>query len=105
MTKTLTARGGALSALALVLAFAAPLAPAEAQSSGEPQAERMEMRAERAQPGFDLAQFVARNFTAPAETGSDYVGKPFSNEQLITKVKKALHRAGKLELLFAGEKP
>lgn len=33
-------------------------------------------RAERAQPGFDLVQFVARNFTAPAETGSDYVGKP-----------------------------
>src|SRR5690606_29988146 len=30
---------------------------------------------------------------------SDYVGKPFSNEQLISKVSKALHRVGKLELL------
>lgn len=50
MTKTLTARGGALSALALVLAFAAPLAPAEAQSRGEPRAERVQIRTERAQP-------------------------------------------------------
>ncbi|MCY1284175.1 Chemotaxis response regulator protein-glutamate methylesterase [compost metagenome] len=32
---------------------------------------------------------------------SDYIGKPFSNDQLITKVKKALHRAGKLEQLLA----
>ncbi|HDZ58414.1 MAG TPA: response regulator [Pseudomonas xinjiangensis] len=30
---------------------------------------------------------------------SDYIGKPFSNEQLIAKVKKSLHRAGKLSLL------
>lgn len=30
---------------------------------------------------------------------SDYVGKPFSNEQLIAKVKKALHRSGRLALL------
>ncbi|QIB50276.1 response regulator [Pseudomonas sp. OIL-1] len=30
---------------------------------------------------------------------SDYIGKPFSNEQLVAKVRKALHRAGKLELL------
>lgn len=32
---------------------------------------------------------------------SDYIGKPFSNEQLITKVRKALSRAGKLEALLA----
>ncbi|MCJ8169482.1 response regulator [Atopomonas sediminilitoris] len=30
---------------------------------------------------------------------SDYIGKPFSNDQLITKVKKALNKAGKLQLL------
>lgn len=30
---------------------------------------------------------------------SDYIGKPFSNEQLIAKVRKALQRAGKLALL------
>ncbi|MEJ6655721.1 MAG: response regulator [Pseudomonas sp.] len=30
---------------------------------------------------------------------SDYVGKPFSNEQLISKVSKALQRAGKLQQL------
>lgn len=33
---------------------------------------------------------------------SDFVGKPFTNEQLLTKVKKALHRAGKLESLMSG---
>lgn len=32
---------------------------------------------------------------------SDYIGKPFSNDQLVTKVKKALHRAGKLAALAA----
>jgi len=32
---------------------------------------------------------------------SDYIGKPFSNEQLVTKVKKALQRAGKLQALMA----
>ncbi|RJG12833.1 response regulator [Pseudomonas cavernicola] len=32
---------------------------------------------------------------------SDFIGKPFSNEQLITKVKKALSRAGRLEVLVA----
>lgn len=30
---------------------------------------------------------------------SDYIGKPFSNDQLVTKVKKALAKAGKLQLL------
>lgn len=33
---------------------------------------------------------------------SDYVGKPFTNEQLLTKIKKAMQRAGKLELLLGG---
>ena len=32
---------------------------------------------------------------------SDYIGKPFSNEQLVTKVKKALQRAGKLQALMS----
>lgn len=37
---------------------------------------------------------------------SDYIGKPFSNDQLITKVKKALSRVGKLdELLAQAPKP
>lgn len=30
---------------------------------------------------------------------SDYIGKPFSNEQLVAKIRKALQRAGKLGLL------
>lgn len=36
---------------------------------------------------------------------SDFIGKPFSNEQLVTKVKKALGRAGKLAQLVAGAPP
>lgn len=36
---------------------------------------------------------------------SDYIGKPFSNEQLVTKVKKALSRAGKLQALTASAAP
>ena len=32
---------------------------------------------------------------------SDYIGKPFTNEQLLTKVKRALAKVGKLELLAA----
>ncbi|QNH01264.1 response regulator [Pseudomonas sediminis] len=36
---------------------------------------------------------------------SDYIGKPFSNEQLVTKVKKALSRAGKLQTLAASAPP
>lgn len=32
---------------------------------------------------------------------SDYIGKPFSNDQLVTKVRKALLRAGKLDALAA----
>jgi len=34
---------------------------------------------------------------------SDFIGKPFSNEQLTTKVRKALGRAGKLDALAASE--
>ncbi|HEK0906065.1 response regulator [Pseudomonas parafulva] len=33
---------------------------------------------------------------------SDFVGKPFTNEQLLTKVKKSLAKIGKLEALMAG---
>ncbi|MGE8497418.1 MAG: response regulator [Pseudomonas sp.] len=36
---------------------------------------------------------------------SDFIGKPFSNEQLVTKVKKALSRAGKLQALSASAAP
>jgi DNA-binding response OmpR family regulator len=36
---------------------------------------------------------------------SDFIGKPFSNEQLVTKVKKALSRAGKLQTLMASAPP
>ena len=36
---------------------------------------------------------------------SDYVGKPFTSEQLIAKVKKALQRAGKLGLLQGLQAP
>ncbi|OLS59871.1 response regulator [Pseudomonas putida] len=33
---------------------------------------------------------------------SDYVGKPFTNEQLLTKVKKSLAKVGKLDAAMAG---
>ncbi|WP_339523700.1 response regulator [Pseudomonas sp. EA_35y_Pfl2_R111] len=36
---------------------------------------------------------------------SDFIGKPFSNEQLTTKVKKALSRAGKLQTLMSSAPP
>jgi CheY-like chemotaxis protein len=36
---------------------------------------------------------------------SDFIGKPFSSEQLITKVRKALSRAGKLQALAASAPP
>lgn len=36
---------------------------------------------------------------------SDFIGKPFSSEQLITKVKKALSRAGKLQALISSAPP
>ncbi|TVP89174.1 MAG: response regulator [Pseudomonadaceae bacterium] len=58
----------------------------------------------RAQPDKDKVPFVMvtsrgdkDNVVQAIQAGvSDYVGKPFTNEQLIAKVKKALHRAGKL---------
>jgi hypothetical protein len=50
MTKTLSARGGALSALALVLALSIPLAPAEAQRRDGPRGEGPELGAERVAP-------------------------------------------------------
>ncbi len=58
----------------------------------------------RAQPDKDKVPFVMvtsrgdkENVVQAIRAGvSDYVGKPFTNEQLIAKVKKALHRAGKL---------
>jgi len=36
---------------------------------------------------------------------SDFIGKPFSNEQLTSKVKKALSRAGKLQALMSSAPP
>ncbi|WP_166362319.1 response regulator [Pseudomonas akapageensis] len=33
---------------------------------------------------------------------SDFIGKPFTNEQLLTKVKKALNKIGKLDALMTG---
>ncbi|MDY7562670.1 response regulator [Pseudomonas sp. 10B1] len=33
---------------------------------------------------------------------TDFIGKPFTNEQLLTKVKKALAKVGKLDTLLAG---
>ncbi|WP_397450633.1 response regulator [Pseudomonas sp. NA-150] len=33
---------------------------------------------------------------------TDFIGKPFTNEQLLTKVKKALAKVGKLDALMAG---
>lgn len=36
---------------------------------------------------------------------SDFIGKPFTTEQLTTKVKKALSRAGKLQALLSGAPP
>lgn len=36
---------------------------------------------------------------------TDYIGKPFSNDQLITKVRKALVRVGKLEAVAAAPMP
>jgi CheY-like chemotaxis protein len=32
---------------------------------------------------------------------TDFIGKPFTNEQLLTKVKKALHKVGKLDALMS----
>lgn len=61
----------------------------------------------REQPGQEKTPFIMvtsrgdrDNVVEAIQAGvSDYVGKPFSNEQLISKVSKALHRVGKLQQL------
>lgn len=61
----------------------------------------------RAQPDGETTPFIMvtsrgdrNNVVDAIQAGvSDYVGKPFSNEQLIAKVSKALQRAGKLQQL------
>jgi DNA-binding response OmpR family regulator len=61
----------------------------------------------RAQPDSSKTPFIMvtsrgdkENVVEAIQAGvSDYIGKPFSNEQLIAKVRKALQRAGKLQLL------
>ncbi|MFA5677094.1 MAG: response regulator [Pseudomonas sp.] len=61
----------------------------------------------RAQPGQEKTPFIMvtsrgdrDNVVQAIQAGvSDYVGKPFTNEQLISKVSKALHRSGKLQQL------
>ena len=61
----------------------------------------------RAQPGQQKTPFIMvtsrgdrDNVVQAIQAGvSDYVGKPFTNEQLISKVSKALQRSGKLQQL------
>src|SRR5690554_2553359 len=61
----------------------------------------------RAQPGQQKTPFIMvtsrgdrDNVVQAIQAGvTDYVGKPFTNEQLISKVSKALHRSGKLQQL------
>ncbi|WP_236237592.1 response regulator [Pseudomonas faucium] len=64
----------------------------------------------RQQPEMKALQFIMvtsrgdkENVIQAIQAGvSDFVGKPFTNEQLLTKVKKALAKTGKLESLVAG---
>jgi len=64
----------------------------------------------RQQPEMKSLQFIMvtsrgdkENVIQAIQAGvSDFVGKPFTNEQLLTKVKKALTKIGKLESLMAG---
>ncbi|MFJ2983809.1 MULTISPECIES: response regulator [unclassified Pseudomonas] len=64
----------------------------------------------RQQPEMKNLQFIMvtsrgdkENVIQAIQAGvSDFVGKPFTNEQLLTKVKKALTKIGKLESLMAG---
>lgn len=65
----------------------------------------------RQQPEMKAMQFIMvtsrgdkKNVIQAIQAGvSDFVGKPFTNEQLLTKVKKSLQRIGKLEgLMSAG---
>lgn len=61
----------------------------------------------REQPGQQKTPFIMvtsrgdrDNVVQAIQAGvSDFVGKPFTNEQLISKVSKALHRCGKLQQL------
>jgi CheY-like chemotaxis protein len=61
----------------------------------------------RTQPGQQKTPFIMvtsrgdrDNVVQAIQAGvTDYVGKPFTNEQLISKVSKALHRSGKLQQL------
>ena len=63
----------------------------------------------REQPSTKALQFIMvtsrgdkENVVQAIQAGvSDFVGKPFTNEQLLTKVKKALARAGKLDSLMS----
>ncbi|MEC4559481.1 response regulator [Pseudomonas inefficax] len=63
----------------------------------------------RQQPELKSLQFIMvtsrgdkENVIQAIQAGvSDFVGKPFTNEQLLTKVKKALTRIGKLDSLMA----
>ncbi|WP_145008431.1 response regulator [Pseudomonas oryzihabitans] len=67
----------------------------------------------RAQPAHQGVPFIMvtsrgdkENVVQAIQAGvSDYMGKPFSNEQLAAKVKKALQRTGKLAELQAGAQP
>ena len=64
----------------------------------------------RQQPEMKDLQFIMvtsrgdkENVIQAIQAGvSDFVGKPFTNEQLLTKVKKALSKIGKLESLISG---
>ncbi|MBL4835471.1 MAG: response regulator [Pseudomonas sp.] len=61
----------------------------------------------RGQPGSEKTPFIMvtsrgdkENVIEAIQAGvSDFIGKPFTNDQLSAKVKKALHRSGKLQLL------
>lgn len=63
-------------------------------------------RGEEAHKGTPFIMVTSRgdkeNVVQAIQAGvSDYIGKPFSNDQLVTKVKKALSRTGKLAQLSA----
>ena len=63
----------------------------------------------RQQPEYKDLQFIMvtsrgdkENVIQAIQAGvSDFVGKPFTNEQLLTKVKKSLTKLGKLDSLMA----
>lgn len=64
----------------------------------------------RQQPEMKALQFIMvtsrgdkENVIQAIQAGvSDFVGKPFTNEQLLTKVKKSLSKIGKLDSLMSG---